>query len=182
MLAGAHGVFGFIALDLSNFEFQVAKKTTNSDGETQDQVMTRQISYPSIESALSASWDLLAKSKARVPRLYCALQLIVDEVRSAGRVDPENVEKARVSKLICAKLSEGFLREAVSGEYVRQVVESCRVELPPVCAILGGMLGSEVIKILGGKEAPLDNTFFFDATTRTDGAGVSGRYGPDTLA
>ncbi|KAL5981485.1 SUMO-activating enzyme subunit 1B-1 [Asimina triloba] len=42
-------------------------------------------------------------------------------------------------------------------------------EHPAVCAILGGILGQEVIKAISGKGDPLKNFFFFDAA---DGKGI----------
>ncbi|KAL4346728.1 hypothetical protein GQ457_17G018230 [Hibiscus cannabinus] len=36
-------------------------------------------------------------------------------------------------------------------------------EYPPVCAIVGGIVGQEVIKAISGKGDPLKNFFFFDA-------------------
>lgn len=44
-----------------------------------------------------------------------------------------------------------------------------RREFPPVCAIIGGILGQEVIKAISGKGDPIKNFFFFDAM---DGKGV----------
>ena len=36
------------------------------------------------------------------------------------------------------------------------------MDVPPVGAILGGVLGQEAIKAIGFKEAPLDNLFIFN--------------------
>ncbi|XP_073295619.1 SUMO-activating enzyme subunit 1B-1-like isoform X3 [Primulina huaijiensis] len=44
-----------------------------------------------------------------------------------------------------------------------------KTEFPPVCAIIGGILGQEVIKAISGKGDPLKNFFFFDAM---DGKGL----------
>jgi ubiquitin-like 1-activating enzyme E1 A len=38
-------------------------------------------------------------------------------------------------------------------------------ELAPVCAVLGGLLGNEVIKAISGKGEPANNTLFFDMET-----------------
>lgn len=44
-----------------------------------------------------------------------------------------------------------------------------RREFPPVCAVIGGILGQEVIKAISGKGDPIKNFFFFDAM---DGRGT----------
>lgn len=40
--------------------------------------------------------------------------------------------------------------------------ENCRIEVPPVGAIIGGVLGQEAIKAIGLKETPIENWFMFD--------------------
>lgn len=35
-------------------------------------------------------------------------------------------------------------------------------EFSPVCAIVGGMLGQDILKALGGREPPIANFFVFD--------------------
>jgi hypothetical protein len=39
-----------------------------------------------------------------------------------------------------------------------------------VCAIVGGVVASEVIKVISGKGAPINNAFFFDALQTSEGA------------
>lgn len=38
-------------------------------------------------------------------------------------------------------------------------------QLAPVCAVLGGMLGNEIIKVISGKGEPANNTILFDGKT-----------------
>ena len=38
-------------------------------------------------------------------------------------------------------------------------------QLAPVCAILGGILGNEIIKVISGKAEPANNTILFDGKT-----------------
>jgi molybdopterin/thiamine biosynthesis adenylyltransferase len=45
------------------------------------------------------------------------------------------------------------------------VGKNASTELAPVCAIMGGMVAAEVIKIISGKDAPINNLFLFDAAT-----------------
>ena len=43
-----------------------------------------------------------------------------------------------------------------------EVVAESTIDVPPVGAILGGVLGQEAIKAIGFKEAPLVNFFLFN--------------------
>jgi len=52
---------------------------------------------------------------------------------------------------------------------IERLVAAGKKEHPPVCAILGGILGQEVIKSISCKDDPIMNFFYFDAA---DGKGV----------
>lgn len=47
-------------------------------------------------------------------------------------------------------------------------------EFSPVCAIVGGMLGQDILKALAAREPPIANFFVFDGNT---GAGTVTRLG-----
>ena len=57
------------------------------------------------------------------------------------------------------------------------VARSAGAELAPVCAVVGGMVAAEVVKIISGKEEPINNSFFYEAL---EGNGVVKRLGPST--
>lgn len=38
-------------------------------------------------------------------------------------------------------------------------------EFSPVCAVIGGMLGQDILKALAAREAPIANFFVFDGTS-----------------
>ena len=54
--------------------------------------------------------------------------------------------------------------ETVNQKYglTEEQKENCRIEVPPVGAIIGGVLGQEAIKAIGLKETPIENWFMFD--------------------
>ena len=47
--------------------------------------------------------------------------------------------------------------------------------MAPICAVVGGIVSADVIKIISGKELPINNSFFFDGVS---GEGVVQRLGP----
>ena len=63
----------------------------------------------------------------------------------------------------------------VTDAFLAGLATSAGIELAPVSAILGGMVGSEVIKIISGKERPINNLFVFNGKTSD---GVVQRLGP----
>uniref|UniRef100_A0A673ZVB0 SUMO-activating enzyme subunit 1 n=1 Tax=Salmo trutta TaxID=8032 RepID=A0A673ZVB0_SALTR len=54
-------------------------------------------------------------------------------------------------------------------------VSYCFSEMAPVCAVVGGVLGQEVVKALSQRDAPHKNFFFFDGMK---GSGVVDYFGP----
>lgn len=69
-----------------------------------------------------------------------------------------------------AEVLEPYLKETAEGpleEIIRDKMASLNktAEISPVCAVLGGMLGNEVIKVISGKGQPANNTVLMDGTT-----------------
>lgn len=64
---------------------------------------------------------------------------------------------------------ESFLKEqlvtTISTEQVDYLVTAGVAQVAPVCAVLGGILGNEVIKVISGKGEPANNTLLFDGET-----------------
>jgi ubiquitin-like 1-activating enzyme E1 A len=50
----------------------------------------------------------------------------------------------------------------VSEESLQALARTATAEIAPVCSVLGGILGNEVIKAISGKGEPANNTILFD--------------------
>ncbi|EPS70608.1 hypothetical protein M569_04151, partial [Genlisea aurea] len=133
-----------------------------------DEAVECQIDYPSFEEAISVPWKSLPR---RVSKLYLAMRVIEEfeerEDRSPGETsaaDMPIIQKLRHELCSAHLANESQIPDSLLGRLVE-----CGREFPPVCAIVGGILGQEVIKAISGKGNPLKNFFFFDAM---DGKGV----------
>jgi len=49
--------------------------------------------------------------------------------------------------------------------YFSNLARSANADLSPVCAIVGGILGQQIIKVLTAKDEPFQNFFIYDALT-----------------
>ncbi|KAF9671731.1 hypothetical protein SADUNF_Sadunf12G0078800 [Salix dunnii] len=74
--------------------------------------------------------------------------------------------RSKAEKALCEEQS---LNESHIPDTLLERLVMGAKEFPPVCAIIGGTLGQEVIKAISSKGDPLKNFFFFDAT---DGKGM----------
>jgi len=49
--------------------------------------------------------------------------------------------------------------------WIRRLATTAANEFSPVCAVVGGMLGQDILKTLAGKEPPIANFFVFDGVS-----------------
>ncbi|CAM6045265.1 unnamed protein product [Sphagnum compactum] len=134
-----------------------------------DKAAQQDISFPSLQEALNVPWSSFNK---RTSKLLFALRIIDQFEVGVGR-RPGQLSSQDLPDLIsyrgkmCAiqKVPESF----VPDNLLQKLASVGGTELPPVCAIIGGILGQELIKAMSCKGEPLKNFFFFDAS---DGKGI----------
>lgn len=59
---------------------------------------------------------------------------------------------------------EGY-KDVVPDEILRQWACVAAADVSPVCAVLGGVMGNEVIKAISNKGEPANNCILFDGKT-----------------
>ncbi|GMP34170.1 hypothetical protein CsSME_00007154 [Camellia sinensis var. sinensis] len=150
---------GEIFVDLQNYTYSKKKL---------DETIECQLQYPSFEDAIAVPWKSLPR---RMSKLYFAMRVIEQFEEAEGR-DPGQTSKddlPKVLKLRKELFEAQSLNESLIPDSLLERLVSCTTEFPPVCAVIGGILGQEVIKAISGKGDPLKNFFFFDAM---DGKGI----------
>jgi len=62
--------------------------------------------------------------------------------------------------------AEHILKEDCMGlDELKQLATMATAQVSPVCAVLGGVVGNEVIKVISGKAEPANNALLFDGST-----------------
>ncbi|CAN6464740.1 unnamed protein product [Victoria cruziana] len=122
------------------------------------------LQYPSFEEAISISWNSLPRN---VTKLYFAMRVIEKFEQDAGRNPGETSSGDLQSVLELWKdmCKSNSVEESLIPLGLLERLLVFTEEHPPVCAIIGGILGQEVIKAISGKGEPLKNFFFFDTAT-----------------
>ncbi|RHN43295.1 putative NAD(P)-binding domain-containing protein [Medicago truncatula] len=150
---------GEVFVDLQDYKYQKKKM---------EETIECHLKYPCFEDALSVPWRALHR---RMSKLYFAMRVIekFEEVegRSAGDVsdaDLSNVLKLKKELCTAQSLNESHVPDTLLERLVADTTE-----FPPVSAVIGGILGQEVIKAISGKGDPIKNFFYFDAS---DGKGI----------
>lgn len=151
---------GEIFIDLQNYAYAQKK----SDGKVECH-----LEYPSLEEAISTPWRDLPR---KTTKTYFAMR-VLEHFESLQYRKPCHTSSSdlplvlEMRKNLCdaQALNESHIPEIL----LDRLVAAGTREHPPVCAILGGILGQEVIKAISGKGAPIKNFFYFDAA---DGKGI----------
>ncbi|KAL5717488.1 E1 ubiquitin-activating enzyme [Ranunculus cassubicifolius] len=150
---------GEIFVDLQNYTYTQKKA---------DETVECELQYPSFEEAVSVSWSTLPR---RVSKLYLAIRVIEKfeetEKRNPGETTITDLPSVlNLKKELCD--AQAFNESQIPNTLLERLLIG-NMEHPPVSAILGGILGQEVIKVISGKGDPLKNFFFYDAM---DGKGI----------
>ncbi|KAH9770001.1 SUMO-activating enzyme subunit 1A [Citrus sinensis] len=148
---------GEIFVDLQNHKYSKQKI---------EETIECQLQYPSFEEAISVPWRALPR---KASKLYFALRGVFEEAegRSPGEISIADLPAVlKLKKELCE--ANALNASHVTDSLLERLIIGTR-EFPPVCAVVGGILGQEVIKAISCKGEPLKNFFFFDVM---DGKGV----------
>lgn len=151
-----------------------AKKPKVDPSETT--MVKKTISFCSLKEALEVDWtNEKAKSNLkRTPADYFLLQVLLKFRTDKGR-DPQPDSFAEDSQLLLQIRDDVLETMCLSSELLPNTfVSYCFSEMAPVCAVVGGVLGQEIVKALSQRDAPHRNFFFFDGLK---GSGVVDYFG-----
>ncbi|VAI77317.1 unnamed protein product [Triticum turgidum subsp. durum] len=118
--------------------------------------------YRNTCEAISVPWKDLSK---RTTKLYYAMRVLESYESSEGR-DPGETSLSDLPAVLarrkdmCDRMSVD--ESKIPTSLLERLLAAGKKEHPPVCAILGGILGQEVIKSISCKGDPIKNFFYFD--------------------
>ncbi|KAF1393555.1 hypothetical protein PFLUV_G00017250 [Perca fluviatilis] len=153
-----------------------AKKAKVDPNETT--MVKKMASFCTLKEALEVDWST-EKAKAgmkRTPVDYFMLHVLLKFRTDKGR-DPDPQSFPEDSELLRQIRDDVLEALAVSSDLLNEdFISYCFSEMSPVCAVVGGVLGQEVVKALSQRDAPHRNFFFFDGRK---GNGVVDYFGPN---
>ncbi|ORX92994.1 SUMO-activating enzyme subunit 1 [Basidiobolus meristosporus CBS 931.73] len=171
--ADTYGFFGYIFCDLVEHDYiEDRKETTVSKNEEPEiKRVKKSEEFVSLEAALSKSWSnmTLRQIKKRISPVFFGIQLLWQFQEAHQRLptpeDTEEILSLRNSFLPTISVDTSVL----SDEFLTTLVLNARADLTPVCAIVGGILAQEILKVLSAKELPVNNFFLYNGL---DGTGL----------
>lgn len=162
----AFGFVGWFFLDLGDkYEYQTKLTSAGSgqNGITEGQLQVRSLSFCSYEDALEGQWGGETARSEFGWHIASTLQSFQAEYGEIPLGESDSSKLREYYRKVCEEKQAKKTKE----DLLVRVSEGVNVSFPPVNAIVSGTWGREVIKIVSGKEEPLNNFFFFNAITST---------------
>lgn len=127
--------------------------------------------FDSYESKLANPGDFMLSDFAkfdRPPVLHAGFQAILEECNNNnGQSLPLPGDAAAMDRIWQRAIQIGGGVETMDNPANRRLIHhlasGCRAILSPMCAVLGGMVGQEVLKACSGKFTPINGFFYLDA-------------------
>lgn len=141
------------------------KKTKMEEKETI--IVKKCATYSRLQQALDVDWTNTENSFKikRTPTTYFIMHILLKFLEQAGRRvalgsrenDVVVLNNIRTTVLEQMKLNEKIVPQDFSSY--------CFAELSPVCAVVGGVIGQEIIKAVSQRDAPHNNFFFYNGVS-----------------
>ncbi|XP_063793713.1 SUMO-activating enzyme subunit 1 isoform X2 [Pseudophryne corroboree] len=173
------GYHGSMFADLGEHEFVEEKiKVTKASREVEDgpenkkskldsaesTMIKKKIEFCQLKDVLEIDWNG-EKAKAalkKTPADFFLLQVIMKFRTDKGR-DPQPNTFQEDCDLLLQIRNDLLDSLGVNPDMLAEDFASyCFSEMAPVCAVVGGVLGQEIVKALSQRDTPHNNFFFFD--------------------
>ncbi|CCI40408.1 unnamed protein product [Albugo candida] len=166
------GFYASMFLDLgSDFTFrrQVSTKLADKIDEKKGWSHPCHISYPSFAQVVSTRWNSLLNHKKRGPPTPITHILLhafqVSKAIRCGAFIPRSLVEEFVAFSQRELVENGLEKDFFSTAELSALCNTSGVKLVPVCAIMAGIAGREIVKIISQQDEPIRNIFLFDGST-----------------
>ncbi|KAF0694258.1 Aste57867_14853 [Aphanomyces stellatus] len=166
----AFGLCGIFFNDLGD-EHKYRRNVPGDQPQPAPDAAMLSVHYEPLETSLLVKWSDLKPQRKRsppIPAPYIAYQLLLDYVE-AHQVFPSAETADAFAAQARARLDDEGVPDILDDTQLKQLAHVAQADIVPVCAIVAGILGQEVVKAISRKDEPLNNYFFFDGST---GAGT----------
>ncbi|XP_013082584.2 SUMO-activating enzyme subunit 1-like [Biomphalaria glabrata] len=172
-----YGYYGFTFSDLGTHEYlhEEVKVLKPKEGEGQSKTTEKTITskekivFTRLEDELQFDWTAdtpaMQKKIRQTPSTFFITRVYQEFLEVHGRrpcissLEADTKELQNIRLQLLNKL--GVPAKVIPEDFYKYGFG----ELSPVCAIVGGILGQEIIKAVSQKDAPLNNFFFYNGVT-----------------
>ncbi|VDH93396.1 ubiquitin-like 1-activating enzyme E1 A [Mytilus galloprovincialis] len=182
------GYYGYMFSDLGEHEYaeEVPKpkeKKSDSDEPSPKKVkdhetviVKKNATFTRLQHALDVDWttDKNSKKIRRTPNTYFIMQILLKFMEQNGRrvaLGSREDDIVVLNNIRNTVLEDMKLNDSVVS---KEFSSYCFAELSPVCAIVGGVIGQEIIKAVSQRDSPHNNFFFYNGV---NGEGLVDKIG-----
>ncbi|KAJ2741333.1 E1 ubiquitin-activating protein aos1 [Coemansia sp. BCRC 34490] len=159
--ADAFGLFGYIFADCLDSHQYVEEQT---DGAAADEPVRRLLraSYKPLDISCAAAMDI--GNVKRAVRKYPPLVFICQALASCADCHGKQLSEDELCSIVRRSIQgRGIPDSMVDQALIGRVAASWATEYVPCAAVVGGTLAQEVLKVVTGKDMPVNNWFAYDA-------------------
>ncbi|KAF8526110.1 hypothetical protein JB92DRAFT_3081627 [Gautieria morchelliformis] len=177
---GCYGLAGYIFNDLLVHEYISHDRSISVE---QPKPIKHRVKYPSFVEALKHDWQSLTRKQAKhqnIELVFSIFALWKYQSQHSALPSDTNVanELASISnEFIASAQIKPQIMQTIPIQQLESLASTAAHEFSPVCAVLGGLMGQDVLKALGGRDSPIANLFVFDGQT---GSGATSRLNMPT--
>ncbi|CAM9534387.1 unnamed protein product [Chrysoparadoxa australica] len=150
------GQNGYIMMDLGKHSYRPEKGSKVLD--------LVELVYPTVSEACDVLWSDLQDRWGKVSKIYVMAQLLFSFQEAKGR-RPGPSDSQEMCSFGAKELKRNGVEGYLDNDELEQLSVTAGAELSPICAILGGLLGQEVVKAISLKGEPALNVFVLDGNT-----------------
>lgn len=156
------------------------RKLDSVRDEMETVTLRKEVSFVDLQAATDSSWWKAAKQRGRKRTSHCyfAVRTIQKFIESHKRRPSPLTMAEDVQELKLMRRDLMSELELTDDQFPESFVTMCSSQLSPVCAVVGGIVGQEIIKAVSHKDAPHNNFFLYDPM---EGSGYVERMGATTI-
>ena len=172
-------MYGFLGIGFSDLGDHFSYKTGSVDEGT-DKVVT--VQYTPINNALTTPWKELDAVRFGMSPIYFAWHCMLHYMNDNGltSLSSADLEPLKLyGNELCQK--QDFDRTKLDDNIFETCTRCYGCDVGPACAIMGGLIGQEIVKSIARKKEPFQNVFVLDAMGEYSRGGVRVHVVPPSL-
>lgn len=159
MSADTFGMLGIMFQDLLDFDFKV--KVQKEKG---TETVNQSIKYCTLEYVHEkVNWNTVS----RLTSTWVSIQMLYHYQVENGKFPSDYKDLIQYKDKFLTK--HLFDIKFISDKFCETLCRNNNVELNYICAIFGGIVGQEIIKVISRDAIPIDNYFIFDGIENYSG-------------
>ncbi|GAA99493.1 hypothetical protein E5Q_06193 [Mixia osmundae IAM 14324] len=158
---GSFGMNGYAFCDLGKHSYVIEQQERRPDGTLSEDAkkltVQRSVDFVDFATAQAYVWNLSPKKRRKLNPALSALFVLWEYQRQHHGLMPANESVASALSAIGTTTlpAKGLEIASDLDAFYRDIARTASYDFMPSCAVLGGIVGQDILNALGGREAPL---------------------------